>query len=66
MMLSIKVRRPGRVKKLPVTLGYAVVFSGYFGFLHHLQLASQNFRNMAEKIRKLNPKVGDHVFCLAN
>ena len=33
--------RPGHVRKLPVTWCWAVVFTGYSGFLHYLQLASQ-------------------------
>ena len=33
---------PGNVRKLPETWGYAVVFTGYSGFLHQLQLASHD------------------------
>ena len=33
--------RPGHVRKLPVTWGWAVVLAGYSGFLHYLQLVSQ-------------------------
>ena len=32
--------RPRHVGKLPVTWSYVVVFAGYSGFLHYLQLAS--------------------------
>ena len=32
--------RPGHVGKLPLTWGLGVVFAGYSGFLHNLQLAS--------------------------
>ena len=35
--------KPGHVRKLPVTWGQAVVFAGYSGFLHHLQLASHDY-----------------------
>ena len=31
-----------QMRKLPVTWALAVVFTGYSGFLHHLQLASHN------------------------
>ena len=30
------------VRKLPIVWGKAVVFAGYLGFLHQLQLASQD------------------------
>ena len=41
----------GRVRKLPVTWGWVLVFTWSSGFLHYLQLASQNFSaiDMAEK-----------------
>ena len=31
---------PDYVRKLPVTWDKAVVFAGYYGFLHQLQLAT--------------------------
>ena len=34
--------RPGQVRKLPVTWGLVVVFSGSSSFLHLLQLASHD------------------------
>ena len=30
----------GQVRKLPVTCGSMVIFTGYSGFIHQLQLAS--------------------------
>ena len=40
--------QPGHVRKLPVTWGQLVVFSGYYGFLYHLRLSSHDCK-MAEK-----------------
>ena len=34
--LPVFETRPGHVRKLPVTWGWAVVFAGYSGFLHYL------------------------------
>ena len=40
-------------EKLPVTWCWAVFFTGYSGFLHHLQLASHDLAaNMAENVTK--------------
>ena len=42
--------RPRYVRKLPVTSGWAVVFAGYSGFLHCLQLASHELATIWNKI----------------
>ena len=44
--------RPGHFRKLTVTRGHAVVFARYYGFLHHIQLASHDC-NIAEKVIKI-------------
>ena len=43
---------PGHVRKLPVTWGKAVVFAGYFGFLHYLQLASHELATIGINLTK--------------
>ena len=40
--------RLGHTRKLPVTLGKAMIFPGYTGFLHHVQLASHDFLNFTQ------------------
>ena len=44
--------RPGHVRKLPVTWGWAVVFAGYSGFLHYLQLASHELATIGINVTK--------------
>ena len=44
--------RPGHVRKLPVTWGKAVVFAGYSGFLHYLQLASHELATIGINVTK--------------
>ena len=44
--------RPGHVRKLPVTWGQAVVFAGYSGFLHYLQLASHELATIGINVTK--------------
>ena len=41
--------RPGHVRKLPVTLGKAVVFARYSDFLNQLQLASHDLPQHGRK-----------------
>ena len=52
------------VRKLPVTWGYMVVFAGYYGFLHRLQLVSHELTGIikAEKVMNKipNSKTTDH------
>ena len=53
--------QPGHVGKFPVTLGQAVVFARYSGFLHYLQLASHELAIIGinvtkNKIPNPNPK----------
>ena len=54
MHLSVRVLiPPGACNKVARYLGLGVVFAGYSGFLHQLQLASHEYsRNMAEKVMK--------------
>ena len=40
------------VRKLPVTWGQAVVFAGYSGFLHYLQLASHELATIGINVTK--------------
>ena len=40
------------VRKLPVTWGLAVVFAGYSGFLHYLQLASHELATFGINVTK--------------
>ena len=40
------------MRKLPVTWGYAVVFAGFSGFLHYLQLASSELDTIAINVTK--------------
>ena len=50
--------RPGHVRKLPVTWGWAVIFAGYSGFLHYLQLASHELATIGILCdEKRNPKI---------
>ena len=44
--------RPGHVGKLPVTRSYVVVFAGYSGFLHYLQLASHELATIGINVTK--------------
>ena len=44
--------RPGHVRKLPVTWGKAVVFAGYSGFLHYIQLASHELATFGINVTK--------------
>ena len=44
--------QPGHMGKLPVTWGQAVVFAGYSGFLHYLQLASQELAIIGINVTK--------------
>ena len=44
--------QPGHVGKLPVTWGQAVVFAGYSGFLHYLQLASHELAIIGINVTK--------------
>ena len=44
--------QPGHVGKLPVTWGQAVVFVGYSGFLHYLQLASHELAIIGINVTK--------------
>ena len=44
--------RPGHVRKLPVTWGKAVFFTGYSGFLHYLQLASHELATIGINVTK--------------
>ena len=46
--------QPGHVGKLPVTWGQAVVFAGYSGFLHYLQLASHELAIIGINVTKNN------------
>ena len=43
---------PGHVRKLPLTWGWAVVFVGYSGFLHYLQLASHELATIGKTVTK--------------
>ena len=43
---------PGLVRKFPVTWGKAVVFAGYSGFLHYLQLASHELATIGINVTK--------------
>ena len=49
MHLPASGSHPGHVRKLPVAWGKAVVFTGYSGFLHQLQLASHNLAAIWQK-----------------
>ena len=40
---------PRHAKKLPLTWGLAVVYAGYSGFLHQLQLASHDLAAIWQK-----------------
>ena len=56
---------PGHVRKLPVTWGLGVVFAGYSGFLHHIQLASHNLATFGINVTKSkipNPNQLSSVF----
>ena len=44
--------RPGHVRKLPVTWGWALVFAGYSGFHHYLQLASHELATLGINVTK--------------
>ena len=44
--------QPGHVGKLPVTWGQAVVFAGYSGFFHYLQLASHELAIIGINVTK--------------
>ena len=44
--------QPGHVTELPVTLGKVVVFIGYSGFLHLLQLASHKLSTIGINVTK--------------
>ena len=44
--------QPGHVGKLPVTWGQAVVFAGYSGFFHYLQLASHELAIIGMNVTK--------------
>ena len=46
--------RPGHVRELPVTWGSAVVFAGYSGFLHYIQLASHELATIGINVTKNN------------
>ena len=51
---------PGHVRKLPVTWGKAVVFAGYSGFLHYIQVARHELATiginvMQNEIQNANP-----------
>ena len=55
--------RPGHVRMLPVTWGCAVVFAGYSGFLHQLQLASHELATFGIKCdEKENSNSNSTVF----
>ena len=44
--------RSGHVGKLPVTWSEAVVFAGYSGFLHYLQLSSHELATIGINVTK--------------
>ena len=44
--------RPGHVRELPVTWGWAVVFVGSSGFLNYLQLASHELATIGINVTK--------------
>ena len=44
--------RPGHVRKLPVTWGYAFVFAGYYVFLHYLRMASYELAIISINVTK--------------
>ena len=44
--------RPGYLRKLLVTLGWAVIFAGYSVFLHYLQLASHELATIGINVTK--------------
>ena len=49
--------RPGYVRKLPVTWGKVVVFAGYSGFLHYVQLASHELATIGINVTKFQIQI---------